>query len=683
MVKKLKAVLSAIIGGVVLSCSVPVTTPVTEVYAASVCTIDDSKTYQTIRGFGGMNHPEWTGADLTAAQRQTAFGNGDNELGLTVLRIFVNPNSNQWNLAVPTAQFATKMGVTVFASPWEPPSSLAEKYSNSSIGKLHLPKSNYGAYAQHLNNFGTYMKNNGVDLYSISVQNEPDYSSEWTHWTTDETTDFLANYGDQITSTKLMSPESFQYSPEGASWIDHGTGDGGKIIYKKILNNAKAFENCDLFGTHFYGTQREWMDYPELENCGKEIWMTEVYVPNSDQDSANRFPEALQVSENIHNGLVVGNMSAYTWWYIRRHYGLMTEDGKISKRGYCMAQYSKYVRPGAKRIEATEQPADNVYVSAYKNTDGTIAIVAINMSETGYAQQFSTGENIKNINRYRTSGSENLALTENLANENGSFFAQLPANSVSTFVIETSDSGNTEPTQPENPDENGYYFHDTFEESASSWEPHGTSELTLSGRTPYKGSNALLVQNRTNSWCGTEKALSSAFKAGQEYSFSVCAAYLDSDSDTQKMALTLQYTDSNGNTKFARIASANAVKGYYVQLANTNFKLPEGGKDFIIYIETESGTDNYYIDEAIGAVAGTKVTGPEPVEPPVTPTKPSENIVGDVNSDGMLNVSDFAMIQKWLINAGEVTNSKAADINNNGVVNVYDLALLKRKLITK
>ena len=138
------------------------------------------------------------------------------------------------------------------------------------------------------------------------------------------------------------------------------------------MNNSKAMANCDLFGTHFYGTQRSWMDFPELENSGKEIWMTEVYVPNSDKDSANRYPEALQVSENIHNAMVVGNMSAYTWWYIRRNYGLMTEDGKISKRGYCMAQYSKYVRPGDVRIDATEQPADNVYVSAYKGDDNQV-----------------------------------------------------------------------------------------------------------------------------------------------------------------------------------------------------------------------------------------------------------------------------------------------------------------------
>ncbi|MCI6561151.1 MAG: glucuronoarabinoxylan endo-1,4-beta-xylanase, partial [Ruminococcus sp.] len=156
-----------------------------DVSAASNCVVDTTTEYQVIRGFGGINHPEWTGQDMTAAQRQTAFGNGTNEMGLTVLRVFVNPDSTQWSKAVPTAQFASKMGAYVFASPWEPPSNLAE--SGGSKGKLHLPKSNYGAYAKHLNDFGTYMKNNGVDLYSISVQNEPDYASEWTYWSTDET----------------------------------------------------------------------------------------------------------------------------------------------------------------------------------------------------------------------------------------------------------------------------------------------------------------------------------------------------------------------------------------------------------------------------------------------------------------------------------------------------------------
>jgi len=249
---KLKAALAGTVAGTMIISSssfAPATTQ--EAAAAGTCTINTNKLYQSIDGFGGINHPEWYG-DLTAADREIAFGNGDGQLGCSILRIFVNPDKNQWNKALPTAQYATKHGITVFASPWEPPSNLAENGSAYG-GKLHLPKSNYAAYADHLNNFGKYMKDNGVDLYSVSVQNEPDYAKEWTAWTPDETTDFIANYGDRITSTRLMSPESFQY----------GAWGNGKDYYKKILNNAKAYENCDLFGTHFYGTPRNKMDFPE------------------------------------------------------------------------------------------------------------------------------------------------------------------------------------------------------------------------------------------------------------------------------------------------------------------------------------------------------------------------------------------------------------------------------------
>ncbi|MBR7085145.1 MAG: carbohydrate binding domain-containing protein, partial [Oscillospiraceae bacterium] len=511
-----------------------------------------------------------------------------------------------------------------FATPWEPPANLAE--SGGKLGKLHIPRSNYGAYAQHLNNFGNYMKSQGVDLYSISVQNEPDYASEWTGWTTDETTDFLANYADKITSAKVMSPESFQYAPENVSWV----ADGGKKYYTKILNNSKAFANCDLFGTHFYGTQRGWMDFPALENCGKEIWMTEVYVPNSEADSANRFPEALDVSENIHNGLVVGNMSAYVWWYIRRSYCLLTEDGKISKRGYCMAQYSKFVRPGDIRIDATESPEKNVYISAYKNSKNQVIVVAVNKGDNGYAQQFSLakGESITDVDRWRTSSNENLALTENLEYNGSSFFAQLPAKSVSTFVISTNGTAGPQPTEAQpateaQPDANGYYFHDTFEDGVSDWKGHGASDISLSGRQPYAGSEAAIIQHREKTWNGAEKALNSnVFKAGNTYSFSANMLCLDSDQPSETFALTLQYTGTDGETHFASIARAETATGNWVQLANQNFKIPEGATNCILYAETANTTSNFYLDEIIGAKAGVAVNGPAPVAPTEAPTEP-------------------------------------------------------------
>lgn len=635
--------------------------------AASLCTVNTNKTYQRIRGFGGMNLPEWISqGDLTDAQRQKAFGNGADELGLTVLRIYVSDDKNSWSRAVPTAKFAQKMGATVFATPWNPPSSIRQNGTGGARGgKYHLPSNQYAAYAQHLNDYYNYMKNSGVDVYSISVQNEPDYSMDWTAWSSDETTTFLANYGDQL-QFRVMSPETFQYT--------------NKDYYTKILGNAKALANTDVFGTHFYGTQRSQMDFQQLESSGKEIWMTEVYVPNSEDNSANRWPEAVQVATNIHNGLVVGNMSAYTWWYIRRGYGLMTEDGKISKRGYCMAQYSKYVRPGDVRIDVTEQPDKDLYVSAYKHSDTQIEIVAVNAGNTAYTQQFSVGNrSITNIDRYRTSSNENLAQTKALDHDTSTFWSQIPAQSVSTFVIDLTSDGITVPTdpsqpvpqEPDKPNEKGYYFEDTFENDVCSWEARGNDEITLSGKVPYEGTNALLVQNREKSWNGAMKTLNSAtFEAGKEYSFSACVQNTDG-ADSQNFMLSLQYT-LDGETKYDHIAQATAVKGSYVQLANQAYKIPDGASSPILYIESETGTDNFYIDDVIGAVKGTKIEGPVAVK----------YTVGDVNSDGAINIVDLILSKNVIVStdAVEPVAKLAADLDKNGQNEAADVVLMQKYL---
>ena len=210
---------------------------VLEANAAGACTINTNKEYQTIRGFGGMNHPEWqsynvqNGApgDMTEAQVQTAFGNGENELGLTILRIFVSDDKNAWKNAIPTAQRAQKLGATVFATPWNPPASMRQNGSGGPRGGQYVLKNGAEAqYAQHLNDFIKYCNSQGVQLNSISVQNEPDWSGEWTYWAPDRCASFLANYGKAVTAgttTKMMSPESFSYS---------------KDYYNAILNNSKA-----------------------------------------------------------------------------------------------------------------------------------------------------------------------------------------------------------------------------------------------------------------------------------------------------------------------------------------------------------------------------------------------------------------------------------------------------------
>lgn len=638
-----KAILSTLTVAAIILAGVSVL-PERKAMAAGDVTINTALEYQTIRGFGGIDHPEWTGSSLTAAQRQTAFGNGDNELGFTVLRIYVNDDRNQWNKALSSAKDVTERGGIVFASPWNPPASMAETFTRNGVpNQKRLRHDKYAEYAQHLNDFVHYMEDNGVDLYAISIQNEPDYAEDWTWWTSDECLDFLVNYADDI-DCRIMSPETFQYN---------------KDYYNKILNNSTAYANTDLFGTHFYGTSRNAMDFPALEKCGKEIWMTEVYVPNSDENSADRWPEAIQVSENMHNGLVVGNMNAYVWWYIRRQYGPMKENGNISKRGYCMAQYSKFVRPGYMRIGATEQPAENVFISAYKGGDNEVVIVAVNKGSAGYTQNFviSGGEDISGVDRYRTSASENLALTKNIEAGANSFFAQLPGESVSTFVVKLSSD----------PDENGHYFHDEFEDGVCGWTARGGTTLETSTTASYMGTNSLAVTERASAWNGAQKALGTGvFKPSEAYSFSACVMYSEG-SPTEQFYLSLQYTDADGETQYAHIDSKIAVKGEWVQLYNRNYVIPVGASNVALYVETVDTTTDFLIDEAIGAVAGTVIDGPAE----------KAYIIGDINGDDFVNAADVLLGKRGLLTGFTDAMSKpAADADCSGSVDAEDIRLI-------
>ncbi len=391
------------------------------VWAADVI-INLSDEKQVIRGFGGINHPVWI-RDLTPAQRETAFGNGEGQLGFSILRIHVDENKSNWFREVATAKKAIEHGAIVFASPWNPPNNMIETFTrNGATGQKRLRYDKYAEYAQHLNDFVAFMKDNGVDLYAISVQNEPDYAYTWTWWTPEEMLRFMRDYAGSI-NCRVIAPESFQYR---------------KDMSDPILNDPYALANLDILGAHLYGTSVRNFRYPlfKEKGVGKELWMTEVYYPNSDDKSADRWPEALDVANHIHNAMVEGDFQAYVWWYIRRQYGPMKEDGTISKRGYMMAHFSKFVRPGYVRIDATKNPVHNVYVSAYKK-ENEVVIVSINRNLKPKTITMSVPEvKVEKWKRYVTSHSKNLQQESDMNVTNGTFQITLDPESVTTLVIE-------------------------------------------------------------------------------------------------------------------------------------------------------------------------------------------------------------------------------------------------------
>ncbi|MCD7445522.1 glucuronoxylanase [Streptomyces lincolnensis] len=390
------------------------------VTVAATAVIDPSATRQTIRGFGGMTHTAWIG-DLTAAQRDMAFGTGDGQLGFSLLRIPVPEDRAAWSRDLATAKRAADLGVAVIASPWNPPASMVETFvRGSQTDARRLRYDMYGAYAQHLNDFTTHLRNNGVNLYGISVQNEPDYAHDWTWWTPAEMLRFLRENAGSI-GTRVIAPESFQYL---------------KNMSDPILNDPVALANVDIIGAHLYGTSFANFPYPlfKQKGAGKELWMTEVYYPNS-SDSADLWPQALDVGEHMHRAMVDAEFQAYIWWYIRRGYGPMREDGRISKRGAAMAHFARFVRPGYVRIGATANPATNVYVSAYRGGGSTV-VVAVNKAAAAVSQQFTLANGAgSSVASWLTDASRNVASQGTTGVSNGSFTVTLPARSAMTFVI--------------------------------------------------------------------------------------------------------------------------------------------------------------------------------------------------------------------------------------------------------
>jgi glucuronoarabinoxylan endo-1,4-beta-xylanase len=291
----------------------------------------------------------------------------------------------------------------------------------SQTNAKRLRASSYAAYAKHLNDFTTYLGNNGVKLYAISVQNEPDFASTWTWWTSAEIVKFLRENAGSI-NTRVIAPESFQYV---------------KSMSDPILNDATALANVDIIGAHLYGTPYANFPYPlfKQKGAGKELWMTEVYYPNS-TSSADAWPGALDVGEHMHHAMVDAEFQAYVWWYLRRSYGPMREDGQISKRGAMMAHFARFVRPGYVRIDATANPASNVYVSAFKGGNNVV-IVAFNKGTSSVSQQFTLANTRTSgsVSNWLTDASRNVAPQAAARMSNGSLTVTLPARSAMTFVV--------------------------------------------------------------------------------------------------------------------------------------------------------------------------------------------------------------------------------------------------------
>lgn len=231
--------------------------------------IDKNQTYQKVTGFGGfVCSPQFGYNYMTPDEIRKMWG-ATSDAGYTIMRLYI-PAENYWDSTLATAQLAkNELGLTVFASPWTMPAAwktnnndaavFTDEFGVEQIG--HLKLEHYEDYALYLNRYVTYLRNNGVELDYISIQNEPDEKATYSGciWTPQEIANFVKNYAHLI-DCKVIAPESVGYSDS----------------YANAFLDADVMKNFEIYGVHQYGGLQS--KYKQFQDYNKEIWMTEFLI---------------------------------------------------------------------------------------------------------------------------------------------------------------------------------------------------------------------------------------------------------------------------------------------------------------------------------------------------------------------------------------------------------------------
>ncbi|MDR6562215.1 MULTISPECIES: hypothetical protein [unclassified Arcicella] len=390
--------------------------------------INPQTTYQTITGFGAANRM-WGTQSLKPTEATKAFGVDENQLGLSIFRVRLSSNKNEWPIIVEAVKEAKKYGAKVLACPWSPPAAL--KSNKSDIGGHLLPE-NYKAFKDYINEFIVFMTQNGAPVDVVSIQNEPDWkaSYESCDWTADDMINFLKAPG-EIIGAKLAAPESLNFNQN---------------MTNALLSNEEASQKFDIVAGHIYGGGLA--KFPLAEQKKKEIWMTE-FLLNLDTGNTGaakwntysetaKWAESIKMLVSVHDAMT-NNWNAYIWWYLQRYYSFIgdgeegTINGEVLKRGYGFSHYSKFVRPGFVRIGTDFSTNTYLKITAYKKGTQTVVVI-LNPESNSVKNVQLNGLAATTAIAYTTTEKENLT-KQNLTVTSSIVELNVAPSSITTVVI--------------------------------------------------------------------------------------------------------------------------------------------------------------------------------------------------------------------------------------------------------
>ncbi len=399
--------------------------------AASV-TVDWNVSHQTIDGFGASD--AFVNVALTDAQADLFFS-ADTGIGLSFLRMGISNAGVLNGGAFSDATKAAARGARVWAAAWTAPGAWKDNGTTSNGGHLCAAPaqglctaSHYDDWAARLAGFATTLKqNSGVDLYALSVQNEPDFVATYDS--------MIVSDSEFVSFINVLAPKLAARSPRPKLIVgEHANWGLLWSMASAIEANPTALAATDVYGTHqYYGVSAYQGPRP------KPLWQTEMSSFEAFDPSINN---GVTVATWINDALTTGNANVWHYWWLQNPYN-EDNEGLIghpaaptvpTKRLYSVGNYSKFVRPGWTRIDvAGSNP--NIFTSAYRSpSNASFAIVVVNNS--GGDLPFVANlihARATSVTPWVTSASLNLAAQSPIAVSAGQFTATVPFG-VTTFV---------------------------------------------------------------------------------------------------------------------------------------------------------------------------------------------------------------------------------------------------------
>jgi glucuronoarabinoxylan endo-1,4-beta-xylanase len=408
-------------------------TPVASGTVTGQCTVNWTNQFQRIDGFGASS--AWR-STWTAAQADLFFST-NNGIGLSLLRTRITPAGTTVETTI--AQMAQARGARVWSAPWSPPTALKSTNANGVIsvngGAFVGTPANYEAYARHLAGYVATQKfTHGVNLYAISIQNEPNHNTtnyESCVWTGQQFREFIpylsaALVASNVADTKIMLPESIHWATTS--------------LHTPAMNDPAVAPLVGIIANHNY-------DGPNFEtgattppaalnNYGKSLWQTEVCTGDPYDGGISN---AVYWAGRIHQFMTVAQAHAWHYWWLVPtgwdNQGLTDPSVNPAKRMYALGQFSRFVRPGFHRIGVGSQTGP-LQISAYKEpTNGALAIVVINPTANHVVQTFHlSGFGLASVTPWITSASQSLASQPAVPVMGTAFTNTIPPLSIVTFV---------------------------------------------------------------------------------------------------------------------------------------------------------------------------------------------------------------------------------------------------------